>query len=170
MGWAGAGSQHGSCGCEGYVMMLVRYRERTLAIRVEVRPPATIGRWVGSRHQQWSVISHTVSVRPSSCVSSGRAGRSPSIIIVMTSGVLELPNGYPPVKTLNGVQMSINHLFLSPVLVVRTNLYHNHAKSKYVCFSCIFIASLKNLRCGPPHSISPYPSDMNRAQPANDRG
>lgn len=49
-------------------------------------------------------MSHTKSVRPSSRASSGRAGHSLSIIFVMTTGVLKSPNGYLPVKTLNGIQ------------------------------------------------------------------
>ena len=37
---------------------------------------------------------------------------------------------------------------------MRTNLYHNHAESKYVRFSCNRISSLKNLRCSPCRDIS----------------
>jgi len=49
---------------------------------------------------------HTESVRPSSCASCGRAGRRlPTIVEVMT-GVVSLPNGCLPVKTLDNVQIS----------------------------------------------------------------
>ena len=37
---------------------------------------------------------------------------------------------------------------------MRTNLYYNHAESKYIRFSCDRIGSLQNLWRGPRHSIS----------------
>ena len=36
---------------------------------------------------------------------------------------------------------------------MRTNLYHNHAESKYVHFSCDLLGSLQNLWRGPRRSI-----------------
>jgi len=36
---------------------------------------------------------------------------------------------------------------------MRTNLYHNHAESKYVRFSCDRLCSLQNLWRGPRRSI-----------------
>ena len=36
---------------------------------------------------------------------------------------------------------------------MRTNLYHNHAESKHVRFSCDRLGSLQNLWCSPYRSI-----------------
>ena len=80
-------------------------RENTGHLRRNPTTSITVGRLAGSFPQQRSVISHTESVRPSFCVSCGRAGRLSSTIVVMTTGVLKSPNGYLPVKTLNGIQM-----------------------------------------------------------------
>ena len=49
----------------------------------------------------------------------------------------------------------------------KTNLYHNHAKSKNVCFRCYFIAILENLWRSPRSSISLYLRYKNGVQPAN---
>ena len=37
---------------------------------------------------------------------------------------------------------------------MRTNLYYNHAESKYIHFSCDRTGSLQNLRCNPCCSVS----------------
>jgi len=52
---------------------------------------------------------------------------------------------------------------------MKTNLYHNHTKSKNVCFRCGFIASLeKDLWRSPCSSISLYPRYKNRVQVTGD--
>ena len=86
------------------------------------RSPTTsviAGREVGSCPQHLSVMFHNESVRPSSCVSSGRVGRSPFVIFKMMIEFVKSLNGYIPVKTLNGIQSSAESAILPPMLGVR---------------------------------------------------
>ena len=53
---------------------------------------------------------------------------------------------------------------------MRTDLYHNHAKSENVPFPRDFIASLKDLWCGPRSRISLRLCYKNRIYSANDCG
>ena len=85
------------------------------------------------------------------------------------TGVVKLLNGYLPVKTLHGIQMS-GEPSIPPratVGVWRTNLCHDHTKSENICFRCRFIASLENLWRGPCLSICLYRRHKNGIQPAN---
>jgi len=77
------------------------------------------------------------------------------MIFEMTTGAVNSLNGRLPVKTLGGIQASGEPSIRPPsVPGVTTNLYHNHAESKYVRFSCGCISSLENLWRGPRRSIS----------------
>ena len=128
-------------------------------LRRSVTTSVAVGRRAGSCCQHLDVMFHTESVRPSSCPSDGRAGRPPPTIFKTMDGVLKLLNGYFPVKAWSNIQMSGGMSIPSPLVIgaggARTNLYHNHAKSKNVRFLCHFVRPLENLRRGPPHSVPP---------------
>ena len=119
-------------------------------------------------------MSHTESVRPSSCASCGRAGRLPSIIIETMTEVVKPLNGYIPVKTLPKIQTLGKTVHPSTSNTgrgdTRTNLHHDHTKSENVCCWCGFISFLENLRRGPRLSISLYLRYENRVHPTNNRG
>jgi len=89
-----AHSQFVTYSCRKRVAMLVPWRgENTNRSRRNPTTSVTDGRRAGSCRQHLTVISHTESVRPSSRVPSGRAGRSPVVIFKMMIGSVKPLNG-----------------------------------------------------------------------------
>ena len=70
-------------------------------LRSDRTTSAIVGRSAGSWSQQRIVMSHTESVKPSSCASTGRVGRSPLIIFEVITEAVDPSNGHLPVKTLD---------------------------------------------------------------------
>ena len=115
-------------------------------------------------------MSHIKSVGSISCASCGRAGRSPAMTFEMITGVVNSLNGHLPVKTLSRIKIpGESFIPYDTRKVTGTNLYHDHAKRKYVRFLCALISSLQNLRRSPCRSISVCLRYRRRAYSANDR-
>ena len=164
LNWAKAGSKYAAYSCRKRHNVGAMGRGNTDHSRRSLTTSVTVGRSAGSCRQHLSVMSHTESVRPSSCASCGRAGRSPPIIFRLMAISVRPLNGYPPVKTLTGIQMS-GKLYIPqhPMRGTRTNLNHGHTKRKNVCFRCRFITFLKkDLRRSPCGGISLYSRYKNR--------